>query len=158
MLPCSEGGNSRPSVSSIPDTPTVSDFSVTGRKEMAPQWLRQHRNSVDATFDSHLLAEFGERPVGSITKADVLAFRARLAELPGRSGPQLTPTTINRLMGLLRQCLTEASERFSTQDAFQGVQRLRGRGPAVRPLSLAGVGKNRTTHRPAYRHYANLPF
>src|SRR3546814_10003796 len=120
IIPTAAGGNSLPSVSAIPDTPTFSDFSVTWRKEMAPQWRRQHRNSVDATFDAHLLAEFGERPVGSITQADVLAFRARLAELHGRSGHKLTPTTINRNMGLLRQCLTKASERFGPPDAFKG--------------------------------------
>src|SRR3546814_6684182 len=151
MIRTAACGNSLPSVSAIPATPTFSDFSVAWRKEMAPQWRRQHRNSVDATFDAHLLAEFGERPVGSITKADVLAFRARLAELPGRSGPKLTPTTINRIMGLLRQCLTEASERFGTPDAFKGVKRLRGRRPDVRPFSLEEVEKMRTTIRHDFR-------
>jgi len=157
-FPTAARGNSLPAAPAIPDTPTFSDFSVTWRKEMAPQWRRQHRNSVDATFDAHLLAEFGDRPVGSITKADVLAFRARLAELPGRSGPKLTPTTINRVMGLLRQCLTEASERFSTPDAFKGVKRLRGRRPDVKPFSLEEVEKIRTTIRPDYRHYVTCRF
>lgn len=157
-FPTAARGNPLPAAPAIPDTPTFSDFSVTWRKEMAPQWRRQHRNSVDATFDAHLLAEFGDRPVGSITKADVLAFRARLAELPGRSSPKLTPTTINRVMGLLRQCLTEASERFGTPDAFKGVKRLRGRRPDVKPFSLEEVEKIRTTIRPDYRHYVTCRF
>src|SRR5690606_11784269 len=89
-FPTMAGGNPLPAAPTIPDTPTFSDFSVTWRKEMAPQWRRQHQDSVDATFDAHLLAEFGERPVGSITKADVLTFRAKLAELPGRSSPKLS--------------------------------------------------------------------
>lgn len=158
IFPTPPGGNPLPAAPAGPDTPTFSDFSVTWRKEMAPQWRRQHRNSVDATFDAHLLAEFGDRPVGSITKADVLAFRARLAELPGRSSPKLTPTTINRVMGLLRQCLTEASERFGTPDAFKGVKRLRGRRPDVKPFSLEEVEKIRTTIRPDYRHYVTCRF
>src|SRR5690606_30796213 len=61
-----------------------------------PQWRRQHRDSVDATFAAHLLTEFGDRAVGAITKADVLTFRAKLAEMPGRSSPKLSPTTVNR--------------------------------------------------------------
>nr|AOH35434.1 hypothetical protein BGP89_02905 [Luteimonas sp. JM171] len=125
---------------------------------MAPQWRRQHQDSVDATFDAHLLAEFGERPVGSITKADVLTFRAKLAKLPGRSSPKLSPATINRTMGLLRQCLTEASERFGTPDAFRGVKRLKGRRPDVKPFSLEEVEKIRNTIRPDYRNYVTCRF
>ncbi len=157
-FPTMAGGNPLPAAQAIPDTPSFSDFSVTWRKEMAPQWRRQHRDSVDATFDAHLLAEFGDRPVGSITKADVLTFRAKLAELPGRSSPKLSPATINRTMGLLRQCLTEASERFGTPDAFRGVKRLKGRRPDVKPFSLEEVEKIRNTIRPDYRNYVTCRF
>lgn len=152
------GGVAAPAVTSLPETPMFSDFSATWRKEMAPQWRRQHRISVDATFDAHLLTEFGDRPVGSITKADVLTFRAKLAELPGRSTPKLTPATINKTMGLLRQCLTEASERFATPDAFKGVKRLKGRRPDVKPFSLDEVEKIRATIRSDFRHYMTCRF
>ena len=142
----------------VPTTPTFSDFSVTWRAEMAPQWRRLHRSSVDATFDAHLLPEFGDRPVGSITKAGVLTFRAKLAELPGRSSPKLTSATINKTMGLLRQCLTEASERFGTPDAFKGAKRLKGRRPDVKPFSLDEVEKIRSTIRTDYRDYVTCRF
>ena len=158
IFPAPPGGIPLPAAPAIPDTPTFSDFSVTWRKEMAPQWRRQHRDSVDATFAAHLLTEFGERPVGSITKADVLTFRAKLAEMPGRSSPTLSPTTINRTMGLLRQCLTEASERFGTPDAFKGVKRLKGRRPDVKPFSLEEVEKIRSTIRADFRNYVTCRF
>ena len=158
IVPTAAGGNSPPSVPALPDTPTFSDFSVTWRKEMAPQWRRQHRDSVDATFAAHLLTEFGDRAVGSITKADVLTFRAKLAEMPGRSSPKLSPTTVNRTMGLLRQCLTEASERFGTPDAFKGVKRLKGRRPDVKPFSLEEVEKIRNTIRADFRNYVTCRF
>ncbi|WP_454257317.1 Arm DNA-binding domain-containing protein [Pseudoxanthomonas mexicana] len=157
-VPVATGGVAAPADPTLSDTPTFSDFSVTWRKEMAPQWRRQHRDSVDATFAAHLLTEFGDRAVGSITKADVLTFRAKLAELPGRSSPKLSPTTVNRTMGLLRQCLTEASERFGTPDAFKGVKRLKGRRPDVRPFSLEEVEKIRNTIRPDYRNYVTCRF
>ena len=140
---------------SIPDFRT---FSITWRAEMAPQWRRQHRESVDATFDAHLLAEFGSRRVDSITKADVLSFRARLADLPGRSSSKLSPTTVNRTMGLLRQCMTEASERFGMPDIFKGVKRLKGRRSDVKPFSLAEVERVRNTIRPDYRNYVTCRF
>ncbi|ODU48672.1 MAG: hypothetical protein ABS98_11755 [Lysobacteraceae bacterium SCN 69-48] len=156
--PVVTGGVREPAVQTPLDTPTFSDFSVTWRKEMAPQWRRQHRDSVDATFAAHLLDEFGDRPVGSITKADVLTFRAKLAELPGRSSPKLSPTTVNRTMGLLRQCMTEASERFGMPDIFKGVKRLKGRRSDVKPFSLAEVERVRNTIRPDFRNYVTCRF
>ena len=157
-VPVATGGVAAPADPTLSDTPTFSDFSVTWRKEMAPQWRRQHRDSVDATFAAHLITEFGDRPVGSITKADVLTFRAKLAEMPGRSSPKLSPTTVNRTMGLLRQCLTEASERFGTPDAFKGVKRLKGRRPDVKPFSLEEVEKIRSTIRADFRNYVTCRF
>ena len=157
-FPTLPGGNPLPAAPAIPDTPTFSEFSLTWRKEMAPQWRRQHRDSVDATFAAHLLTEFGDRPVGTITKADVLTFRAKLAKMPGRSSATLSPTTINRTMGLLRQCLTEASERFGTPDAFKGVKRLKGRRPDVKPFSLEEVEKIRNTIRDDFRNYVTCRF
>src|SRR5690606_27888653 len=102
--------------------------------------------------------EFGDRAVGAITKADVLTCRAKLAEMPGRSSPKLAPTTVNRTMGLQRQCLTEASERFGTPDAFKGVKRLKGRRPDVKPFSLEEVEKIRNTIRADYRNYVTCRF
>ena len=78
---------------STPPTPTFSEFSITWRSEMAPQWRRLHRQSVDAIFDAHLLPAFGDKPHATITKSDVLAFRAKLAELPGRGNKTLAPSS-----------------------------------------------------------------
>src|SRR3546814_12045102 len=67
IIPTAAGGNSLPSVSAIPDTPTFSDFSVTWRKEMAPQWRRQHRHSVEdrKSVVSVKSVSVGVGPVGS---------------------------------------------------------------------------------------------
>src|SRR5699024_3314878 len=121
--------------------PTFAEFSITWREEMAPQWRRQHRNSVDVIFDAHLLPAFGERSLASITKADVLAFRANLAKLPGRTGDTLSPASINKIFGILRQCMTEASDRFNLPNAFRGVKRLKARRPDVKPFSLEEVDR-----------------
>ena len=140
------------------NTPLFGEFSVTWRAEMAPQWRRLHRESVDGIFDAHLLSSFGDRPLGSITKADVLAFRARMAALPGRTGETLSPASINKCMGILRQCLTEASERFGLPDVFKGVKRLKARRPDVQPFSLEEVERIRATIRPDFRDYVTVRF
>ena len=152
--PAVEERNDRP----LPDTPTFVTFSETWRAEMRPQWRRQHRNSVDVIFRTHLLPAFGERCLAEITKPDVLAFRAALARLPGRGSDHLSPATINKIMGLLRQCLTEASERFNLPDTFRGIRRLKATRPDVHPFSLEEVEKIRRTTRPDYRDYITVRF
>ena len=141
-----------------PPTPTFSDFSVTWRSEMAPQWRRLHRNSVDAIFDAHLLPAFGDRPLATINKADVLSFRANLATLPGRTGANLSPASINKVVGILRQCMTEASERFGLPDVFRGVKRLKARRPDVQPFTLDEVERIRSAMRADYRNYVTVRF
>lgn len=145
----------------VPDTSSTrlfSEFSVTWRGEMAPQWRRLHRQAVDAIFDAHLLPAFGDRVLASIGKADVLAFRAKLAAQPGRGKPALSPSTINKVIGILRQILTEASERFGLPDVFKGIKRLKARRPDVQPFSLDEVDKIRSTIREDFRHYVTVRF
>src|SRR3546814_4968531 len=52
IIPTAAGGNSLPSVSAIPDTPTFSDFSVTWRKEMAPQRSEEHTSELQSLMRS----------------------------------------------------------------------------------------------------------
>jgi integrase len=139
-------------------TPLFGEFSVTWRGEMAPQWRRQHREGVEEIFSKHLQPAFGMRPLGEITKPDVLAFRAALSELPGRAGKKLTPARINKVMGLLRQVLSEAAERFSLRDSFKGIKRLKARKPDVHPFSLEEVDRICATIREDFRSYVTTRF
>lgn len=152
------GPSTRAAEVEVPDSPTFTDFSQTWRSEMAPQWRRLHRNGVDAIFDAHLLPVFGDRGVATITKAEVLKFRAKLAKLPGRTSDTLSPARINKIMGILRQLMTEASERFDFPNPFKGVKRLRSRRPDVQPFTLDEVETIRYTIRPDYRNYVTVRF
>jgi len=44
--------------------------------------------------------------------ADVLAFRAQLADKPGRTGAKLSNKRINNILGVLRQIMAEAADRY----------------------------------------------
>lgn len=139
-------------------TPTLVEFSHTWRAEMAPQWRRLHRDGVDQIFNKHLLPRFGNQPVGDITKADVLTFRAALAELPGRAGKKMSASRINKIMTIFRQMLNEASERFNTSPAFRGIRPLKARRPDVQPFSIEDVDRIRNTIRADYRNYVTVRF
>lgn len=142
----------------MPMAPLFDAFSIVWRAEMAPQWRRQHREGVDDIFTKHLLPAFGEKALSAISKADVLAFRAALAERPGRAGRKLSPARINKIMTILRQFMIEASERFGLPDAFKGIKRLKARRPEIEPFSLDDVERIRTAIRPDFRHYVTVRF
>jgi integrase len=96
--------------------------------------------------------------LATISKADVLSFRANLATLPGRTGAKLSPASINKVVGILRQCMTEASERFGLADVFRGVKRLKARRPDVQPFTLDEVERIRSAIRADYRNYVTVRF
>jgi integrase len=139
-------------------TPTFRDFSETWRGEMAPQWRRLHRGSVDAIFKAHLLPAFGGKPVATIGKAEILAFRAALAELPGRGNKKLSAPSINKIIGILRQCLAEAADRFGLPDCFKGIKRLKARRPDIHPFSLQEVEQILVAVRSDFRDYCAVRF
>lgn len=98
-------------------TPLFTDFAELWFLEMSPQWRRLHRSCVREVLNKNLLPTFGSRPVGEVTKADVLAFRAQIAQLPGRKGT-LGNARINKIMCFLRQILNEAADRFEVTPTF----------------------------------------
>lgn len=154
-LPTAAVGPVTVSAGSVPPvtTPTFFEFSMTWRAEMAPQWRRLHRASVDTIFATHLLPAFGDKVLAAISKADVLAFRAELVKLPGRGNRTLSPATTNKVFGLLRQCLIEGCDRYSLPDIFRGVRRLKARRPEVHPLSMEEVDRIRKNIRADFRDY-----
>jgi integrase len=139
-------------------TPLFKNFAQTWRDEMAPQWRRQHRSGVEDIFNKHLVPAFGPRPVGEIAKADILAFRAELSAKPGRGKKAISPARINKVMGLLRQAMTEAADRYSLPDSFKGVKRIKARKPDVHPFSLDEVDRIQATVRADFRNYLTTRF
>jgi integrase len=134
-----------------------SDFAALWQIEMSPQWKRSHRMGVEDILAKNLLPVFGQKPIHSITKADVLSFRATLSTLPGRKGT-LSASRINKIMCILRQILNEASDRFNFASAFRGVKPLKQKRPDVHPFTLDEVRLLIESVRTDYRHYLTIRF
>jgi integrase len=141
-----------------PPTPTLRDFTATWLSERQVEWRRSHIKVLKSTLEGHLMPAFGDRPVGSITKADILAFRARLAELPGRSADKLSNKRINGILAPLTQILNEASERFGFASPVLKLKRLKIRKTDVDPFSLDHVQKILATVRADWRDYFTTRF
>jgi integrase len=141
-----------------PPTPSFRDFTTTWMSERQVEWRRSHIKVLKSTLDGHLMPAFGDRPVGTITKAEVLAFRAKLAELPGRTGDKLSNKRINGILAPLTQILNEASDRFGFASPVAKLKRLKTRKSDVDPFSLDQVQKILATVRVDWRDYFTTRF
>ena len=139
-------------------TPTLRDFVATWLAEHQIEWRRSHIKVLKSTIDGHLLPAFGDRAVGSITKAEILAFRAKLAERPGRTGEKLSNKRINGILAPLSQILNEAAERYGFVSPTNKLKRLKVRKSDVNPFSLDQVQTILATVRADWRDYFTVRF
>jgi integrase len=142
-----------------PIGPTFKVFTDQWLQEHSIEWRRSHIRSLLSTIEGRLYPTFAEKVVSSITKSDVLAFRAALAKEPGRAGKAgLSAKRINEIMGTLKQILEEAADRFEFTSPALNVKRLRVRKTDVQPFSLAEVQIILATVRADYRDYLQVRF
>lgn len=139
-------------------TPIFKDFTSTWLSEHQIEWRRSHLKVLKCTLDGHLLPHFGDRPVGTITKADILAFRTKLADLPGRAGPKLSAKRINGILAPMRQILAEAADRYGFVSPTLNLKPLRLRKTDVEPFTLEQVQQMLATVRADWRNYFTVRF
>lgn len=146
-------------IEAVPSTPTFSVFAQQWLANHQVEWRRSHIRVLRSTIDGHLLPAFGDKPVSSIAKSDVLALRAKLAALPGRAGkPGLTPKRINGILAPLRQMLNEAAETYGFTSPVLNLKPLKVRKTDVEPFTLDEVQLLLSTVRPDYRDYFTVRF
>ena len=134
--------------------PLFKDFSTQWFDERSIEWRRSHIRSLLSTLNGHLVPNFGERVVGSITKSDVLEFRATLAKVKGRGTQEgISNKRINEIMGLLRQILNEAADRFEFTSPMVNIKKLRQRKTDVDPFNLTDVQNIISTVRADFKNY-----
>lgn len=141
------------------NTPLFNAFIAEWFAEFAPTWRASHIATLHSTICLHLTPYFGDMPVGAITKADILQFRADIAKRKGRSGNEtLSAKTINRVMQILSQALGEAAERYGFTNPAARIKRLKQRRVDIHPFSLADTRRIIETVRADYRPYMTVRF
>lgn len=143
----------------VAPTPTFVVFATQWFADHEVEWRRSHIKVLRSTIDAHLTPFFGAKPVGGITKADVLAFRSKLAALPGRGGRAgLSTKRINGILAPLRQILNEAADRYGFTSPVLNLKPLRVRKTDVEPFTLDEVQLMLRTVRADYRDYFSVRF
>ncbi|PUB72785.1 MAG: hypothetical protein DBP01_19725 [gamma proteobacterium symbiont of Ctena orbiculata] len=140
------------------DLPTFEAFSDIWVSENEVGWRRSHRKTQMDIINGHLLPVFGQKEVSRITKAEILAFRASLAKVPGRKGKSLSPKRINAIMAPLRQILNEAADRYEFNTPYRNIKPLKVPRSDVEPFTLEEVRSILDTVRPDFRNYYTVRF
>ncbi|PKO37515.1 MAG: site-specific integrase [Betaproteobacteria bacterium HGW-Betaproteobacteria-6] len=143
----------------VKPTPLFKDFADIWYGEKEIEWRGSHKKTVRDDIDKRLVPQFGEKEVGSITKADILAFRADLAKAQARGKKQtLSNPRINKILNPLRQILCEAADRFDFRTPFQNIKQLKVKRTDVDPFSLEEVRKIIDTVRIDFKQYFTVRF
>lgn len=139
--------------------PLFKDFANTWVDEHSIEWRRSHIRSLLSTLNGRLIPQFGGKAVGGISKSDILVFRATLAKVKGRGDKEgLSPKRINEIIGLLRQILTEAADRFQFTSPSRNIKTLRLRKTDVNPFSLTEFQRILAVCRPDFKDYFTTRF
>jgi integrase len=140
--------------SAVLPTPIFKEFANQWFGETEVTWRRSYKITQRGALDKYILPQFGEMPIGMITKADVLAFRADLSKLKGRGkNANLTARRINAILKPLRQILNEAADRYNFNTPFRTIKPLRMKRSEVMPFTLQQVQLLISTVRIDYRPY-----
>ncbi len=140
-------------------TPSFKEFADTWWSENEVRWRYNTIVGNRAVLNRHLLPAFGDRPVGEITKAEVFAFRADVAQRPGRCGnATLSPKSINNLMGVLSMIMTEAADRYEFPNPVQHIKRLKLPRKDIHPFTLSDVRLILDKVRSDFRNYYTVRF
>ena len=129
------------------------EFAEIWFEESTPRWRDRYQASMRDTLEKYLFPAFGEKPLGQITRGDLLAFRAEFAKRPGHGGRSLSPQRINKVVGILRSIITEGCDRFGLVSPARGIKPLKQSRPDIHPFTLEEIDLMLARIRPDYQPY-----
>ena len=139
--------------------PLFSVFVATWRTERSVEWRASYIESIDTILDKHLIPEFGDKQVNQIDRAALLAFRAELARAgDDEDEKQLSPATVNRIMGIMRQIMDEVAMRHEHSNPCLNIKRLKQQRIEIEPFSMDAVQLMIEKVRADYKNYLTVRF
>jgi len=138
--------------------PSFGQFGETWFTQKRVEWRDSHADTVRITLDSYLIPAFGDRPLTSITKSDLLDFRVEVTKRKGRKAATISAERVNHIMTPLRMILNEAADRHGFVSPFQGIKSLKVPKTDVQPFTFAEVKLIIDTVRSDFKAYYTVRF
>ena len=158
-----------PTAASAQNTPTQSQSpgeQMTFREaseiwfaENKPQWRHTNAATTQSILDKRLQPVFGDKPVDTISRADLLEFRARTIGSTNRKGQEsLSASRVNHIMGVARMVLADASDKLGFTSPYRNIKPIRTKKADIEPFTLDEVERMLAAVRADYRPYLTLRF
>lgn len=142
---------------STPECQSFQDFYLIWWRENEVRWRKSTKLTLQARFDKYLLPAFGHTPLNTITRPEILSFRADLCSYDGKKGT-MTNATVNKIMQSLRQVLDEGALRFSYTSPFVGIKSLKKARTDVHPFTIDEVNLILDAVREDFHSYYTVRF
>lgn len=127
--------------------------------ENKPLWRHTNATTTQSILDKRLLPVFGDKPVDTISRADLLEFRARTIGSTNRKGQEsLSASRVNHIMGVARMVLTDASDKLGFVSPYRNIKPVRSKKAEIEPFTLDEVERMLAAVRADYRPYLTLRF
>lgn len=139
------------------ECPTFSSFSAEWLAEHDGIWKASHRANVQSIYENYLLVYFADKPMDSLSRADILKFRANLTK-PQATKKRISNDWINHIMVQLHRILAEASKRYKFENPFVDISPLKIDKPLINPLTLREVRAFLAGVRADFRNYYTVRF
>lgn len=139
--------------------PSFKQFAELWFSEKEIEWRDTYKRKIREIIDMYLLPEFQGRPIDTIKKTEVLAFRSALAKVTrGKVKKPLSAARINSIMVPLGMILKEASKRYKFENPYEDIKSLKEPRTSIQPFTLDEVWKFINWVREDYRNYYLVRF
>lgn len=139
-------------------TPCFDMFAESWLDENQIRWRSSYYSTISGTVDKYLVPRFGDQHLESITRAEILEFRAELRKRRIKNGRTLSADRVNHIISPLRMMLDEAALRYDFISPMQGIKGLPVGRTDVEPFTLDEVNTIIATVRPDFRNYYTTRF
>jgi integrase len=141
------------------DMPAFKEFAALWFSEKEIEWRDTYKRKIQDIIDMYLLPYFANKPLDTIKKTDVLAFRASLAKVTyGKVKKHLSAARINSIMVPLSMILKEAAKRYKFDNPYDDIKSLKQPKPDIQPFTLDEVWRFIEGVREDYRNYYLVRF
>lgn len=138
------------------DVPSgLPEFATRWFAQTAIGWRASTRTRVATILGRHVLPAFTGHPVDGFDRADLMTWRAQLAN--GAVGrPPCSASRINAVVQVVRQCLAERQRQLGLPNPCDGLPRLPTRRPRIAPFSLPELRRLIDAAQPHLKDYVLL--
>lgn len=122
------------------------------------EWRESYKTTITSMIERHIVPALGDMPVDAITREVLVQFRSGLAKYRSSGGLALSPSSINRIMTILRSIIEHACHEYKLSSPWERIKKLKVEKTHVDPFTLDEVRRMVDDVRSDFRDYLFVRF